>query len=106
MDTWAPIGPAIVTGVPYGDLGVEVRLNGEVVQRGRTSELANGVANLISYISRYVTLEPGDLIFTGTVGRVDGARRAMRAGDVVEVEIEGLGVLRNPIVAMDTAGDR
>ncbi len=100
-DSWAPIGPAIVTGVEFTDLAVEVRLNGEVVQRGRTSELANGVPALISYISRYVTLEPGDLIFTGTVGRVEGARRRMQAGDVVEVEIEHLGVLRNHIVAME-----
>jgi 2-keto-4-pentenoate hydratase/2-oxohepta-3-ene-1,7-dioic acid hydratase in catechol pathway len=99
-DTWAPIGPAIVTGIDFTDLAVEVRLNGEVVQSGRTSELANKVPNLISYISRYVTLEPGDLIFTGTVGRVPGARRAMQAGDVIEVEIEGLGVLRNHIVPM------
>jgi 2-keto-4-pentenoate hydratase/2-oxohepta-3-ene-1,7-dioic acid hydratase in catechol pathway len=99
-DTWAPIGPAIVTGIDFTDLAVEVRLNDEVVQRGRTSELANKVPNLISYISRYVTLEPGDLIFTGTVGRVQGARRAMQAGDVIEVEIEGIGVLRNEIVPM------
>ena len=100
-DSWAPIGPAIVTGIDFTDLGVEVRLNGEVVQRGRTSELANEVSALISYISRYLTLEPGDLIFTGTVGRVQGARRAMRAGDEIEVTIERLGVLRNHIVPMD-----
>ena len=100
-DTWAPIGPVIVAGIDYGDLAVEVRLNGEVVQSGRTSELANDVPNLISYISRYVTLEPGDLIFTGTVGRVPDARRIMQVGDVVEVEIEELGVLRNHIVAME-----
>lgn len=100
VDTWAPIGPAIVTGVDFTDLAVEVRLNGEVVQRGRTSELANSVPNLISYLSRYVTLEPGDLIFTGTVGRVPGARRAMQAGDTVTVEIEGLGTLTNHIVPL------
>jgi len=100
MDSWAPIGPSIVTDFDFLDVAVEVRLNGEVVQSGRTSELANSVANLISYISRYVTLEPGDLLFTGTVGRVPGTRRAMQAGDVVEVEIAGLGVLRNPIIAM------
>jgi 2-keto-4-pentenoate hydratase/2-oxohepta-3-ene-1,7-dioic acid hydratase in catechol pathway len=100
-DTWAPIGPALVTGVDYTDLAVETRLNGEVVQRGRTSDLVNGVANLVSHVSRYVTLKPGDVIFTGTVLFEEGARRAMRAGDVLEVEIEGLGVLRNRIVAMD-----
>jgi len=101
VDTWAPIGPAIVTGADFTDLAVEVRLNGEVVQRGRTSELANKVPNLISYLSRYVTLEPGDLVFTGTVGRVQGARRVMQVGDVVDVEIEGLGTLTNPIVSFE-----
>ncbi len=100
-DTWAPIGPTIVTGVDFTDLAVVVRMNGEVVQRGRTSELANKAPNLVSYISRYVTLEPGDLIFTGTVGRVEGARRAVRVGDVIDVEIEGLGVLRNVIKPME-----
>ncbi|HEX9728583.1 MAG TPA: fumarylacetoacetate hydrolase family protein [Gemmatimonadales bacterium] len=103
-DSWAPIGPAIVTGIDFTDLPVLVRLNGEVVQQGRTSELANKVPALIAYISRYVTLEPGDLIFTGTVGRVAGARRAMQAGDVVEVEIPGIGLLRNHIVPM--SGER
>ncbi len=100
-DTWAPIGPAIVTGIEFTDLAVETRLNGEVVQRGRTSDLVNGVPNLLAYISRYVTLKPGDLIFTGTVARVPDARRIMRPGDVVEVEIENLGVLKNRIVAME-----
>ena len=99
-DSWAPIGPAIVTGVDYLDLGVEVRLNGEVVQSGRTTELANGVPNLISYISRFMTLQPGDLIFTGTVGRVQGARRVMEDGDEIDVEIEHLGTLTNTIVNM------
>lgn len=101
-DTWAPIGPAIVTGIDYLDLGIETRLNGEIVQQGRTTELANGVPNLISYISRFITLMPGDLIFTGTVAREQGSRRQMRAGDVVEVEIEHIGIIRNTIIAMKT----
>ena len=105
-DSWAPIGPAIVTDLDYGDLGVVVRLNGVVVQRGRTSELANKVPALISYISRYVTLEPGDLIFTGTVGRIRDARRVMQPGDQIEVEIEGLGMLHNHIVSMDDGRNR
>ena len=100
-DSWGPIGPAIVTGLDFLDLPVETRLNGEVVQRGRTSDLVNGAANLLSYVSRYVTLKPGDLIFTGTVARVEGARVIMRAGDVLEVEIEGIGVLRNEVVGME-----
>ncbi|MFQ5568424.1 MAG: fumarylacetoacetate hydrolase family protein [Rhodothermales bacterium] len=101
-DSWAPIGPSIVTGIDYTDLAVETRLNGEVVQRGRTSDLVNGVSNLISYISRYLTLMPGDVIFTGTVARIPESRRVMQAGDVVEVEIEHLGVLRNRIVTMES----
>ena len=101
-DSWAPIGPAIVTGIDYTDLAVEVRLNGEVVQQGRTSDLVNGVANLISYISRYMTLMPGDVIFTGTVARLPEGRRVMEPGDVIEVEIEQLGLLRNRIVTMES----
>ncbi len=101
-DTWAPIGPAIVTGIDYLDLGIETRLNGEIVQQGRTTELANGVPNLISYISRFITLMPGDLIFTGTVAREQGSRRQMQAGDVVEVEIENIGIIRNTIIDMKT----
>ena len=62
--------PFTVTGIDYLDLAVETRLNGEVVQSGRTSDLANGVVNIISYISRYITLMPGDVIFTGTVARL------------------------------------
>ena len=99
-DTWAPIGPAIVTGVDFSDLKVETRLNGEVVQTGSTNDLNNSVPNLISYISRYMTLMPGDVIFTGTVGRVPDSRRIMKQGDVIEVEIEKLGVLKNTIVLM------
>ena len=101
MDTWAPIGPAIVTGIDFLDLAVEVRLNGEVVQQGRTSDLTNGVPVLISYISRYMTLMPGDIIFTGTVARLPDTRRVMKPGDVVEVEIDQIGVLSNTIIAMD-----
>jgi len=102
-DSWAPIGPAIVTGIDFSDLKVETRLNGEVVQTGSTSDLNNNVPNLISYISRYMTLMPGDVIFTGTVGRVPDSRRIMKAGDVIEVEIEKLGVLSNKIVTMKTS---
>ena len=100
-DTWAPIGPAIVRGLDLSNLAVETRLNGEVVQEGHTSDLVNGIANLVSYISRYLTLNPGDIIFTGTVARVPESRVRMQVGDVLEVEIEGIGILRNHIVAMD-----
>lgn len=99
-DSWAAIGPAIVTGLDFSDLRVVTRLNGEVVQEGSTSDLIQDVPELISNLSRYVTLLPGDVIYTGTVRFLPGKRRALEPGDVTEVEIEGLGTLRNRIVAM------
>jgi 2-keto-4-pentenoate hydratase/2-oxohepta-3-ene-1,7-dioic acid hydratase in catechol pathway len=92
-DTFAPAGPAIVTGLDPDDLLVETRLNGEVVQQERTSDFIFDCATFISWISGWVTLLPGDIIFTGT----PGATRRMKPGDVVEVEVEGVGVLRNPV---------
>ncbi len=100
MDTWAALGPAIVTGIDYGDLQVEIRQNGDVVAVGRTGQLLNTPAQLVSYLSRYVTLQPGDLIYTGTYPTMSGKDNTVKPGDVVEVEIEGLGMLRNRIVAM------
>jgi 2-keto-4-pentenoate hydratase/2-oxohepta-3-ene-1,7-dioic acid hydratase in catechol pathway len=94
-DTFGPLGPVIVTGLDYDDVLLETLLNGEVVQSQRTSDLLFGVSAIVSYVSRYVTLEPGDLIFTGT----PGTTRAFKPGDVVEVRIEGVGTLRNPAVA-------
>ena len=93
-DTFGPLGPMIVTGLNYGDLLLQTRVNGEVVQSQRTKDLIFDVPTIVSYISRYVTLEPGDVIYTGT----PGTTKAMKPGDVVEVEIEGIGVLRNRIV--------
>jgi 2-keto-4-pentenoate hydratase/2-oxohepta-3-ene-1,7-dioic acid hydratase in catechol pathway len=93
-DTFGPLGPMIVTGLNYGDLLLQTRVNGEVVQSQRTKDLVFDVPAIISYISRYVTLEPGDVIYTGT----PGTTKAMKPGDVVEVEIEGIGILRNKIV--------
>jgi 2-keto-4-pentenoate hydratase/2-oxohepta-3-ene-1,7-dioic acid hydratase in catechol pathway len=93
-DTFGPLGPMIVTGLDYGDLLLQTRLNGEVVQSQRTKDLIFDVPAIVSYISRYVTLEPGDVIYTGT----PGTTKAMKPGDTVEVEIEGIGVLRNKIV--------
>jgi 2-keto-4-pentenoate hydratase/2-oxohepta-3-ene-1,7-dioic acid hydratase in catechol pathway len=92
-DTFGPLGPVIVTGLNYGDLLLQTRLNGEVVQSQRTKDLIFGVAAIVSYVSRYVTLEPGDVIYTGT----PGSTKAMKPGDVVEIEIEGVGVLRNRV---------
>jgi 2-keto-4-pentenoate hydratase/2-oxohepta-3-ene-1,7-dioic acid hydratase in catechol pathway len=93
-DTFAPLGPVIVTGLDYSNLLLTTRLNGEVVQQQRTSDLIFDVPTVISFISRYLTLTPGDVIYTGTPGNT----RGMQAGDVVEVEIEGIGTLRNPVV--------
>jgi 2-keto-4-pentenoate hydratase/2-oxohepta-3-ene-1,7-dioic acid hydratase in catechol pathway len=94
-DTFGPVGPYIATGLNYGDLQLTLRLNGVVKQEERTSRLIHDVAATVSFISRYVTLQPGDLIFTGTPGETS----AIQPGDVVEVEIKGVGVLRNRVVA-------
>ncbi len=94
-DTFGPLGPAIVKGANYGDLLLQTRLNGQVVQSQRTKDLIFDVPTIVSYISQFVTLEPGDVIYTGT----PGATKAMKAGDVVEIEIEGIGILRNRVVA-------
>ncbi len=98
-DTFGPVGPAIVTGLNYNDLLVQTRLNGEVRQSESTADLIFGIDEIVSYVSRYFTLLPGDLIFTGT----PGSTSAMKAGDVVEIEVQGVGVLRNTLVV---AGSR
>jgi 2-keto-4-pentenoate hydratase/2-oxohepta-3-ene-1,7-dioic acid hydratase in catechol pathway len=92
-DTFGPLGPVIVKGLNYGDLLLQTRLNGEVVQSQRTKDLIFDVPTIVSYVSRFVTLEPGDVIYTGT----PGTTRRMNPGDTVEIEIEGVGVLRNKV---------
>ena len=92
-DTFGPLGPVIVKGLNYGDLLLQTRVNGEVLQSQRTKDLVFDVPAIVSYISRFVTLEPGDVIYTGT----PGTTKAMKPGDVVEIEIEGIGVLRNRV---------
>ena len=94
-DTFAPLGPAIATGLDYGRLPLESRLNGQVMQKQSTADLLFDCPAVVSFISRYVTLLPGDVIYTGT----PGSTRAMKPGDVVEVEIGGVGVLRNKVAA-------
>jgi 2-keto-4-pentenoate hydratase/2-oxohepta-3-ene-1,7-dioic acid hydratase in catechol pathway len=94
-DTFGPIGPAVVKGVDYNHLKLIGRLNGKVVQETTTDLLIFPIDHIVSYTSRYVTLEPGDVIFTGT----PGTTQAMKPGDTFEVEIEGVGVLKNKIVA-------
>ncbi len=92
-DTFAPLGPAVVAGIDYGRLLLQTRLNGEVVQKQYTSDLIFDCPSIVSWVSEWVTLMPGDLIYTGT----PGSTRKLAPGDVVEVEIEGIGVLRNPV---------
>ena len=94
-DTFGPLGPAIVVGLDYGNLALESRLNGEVRQSSNTNDLLFDVPTIVSYVSRYVTLLPGDVIFTGT----PGSTAPMKAGDVIEIEVEGVGVLRNTVAA-------
>jgi 2-keto-4-pentenoate hydratase/2-oxohepta-3-ene-1,7-dioic acid hydratase in catechol pathway len=94
-DTFAPLGPAIVTGLDYSNLLLQTRLNGEVVQKQSTSDLIFDCPAIVSRISGWVTLLPGDVIYTGT----PGATRKLAPGDVVEVEIESIGTLRNPVEA-------
>ena len=93
-DTFGPVGPAIVTGLNYNALQLETRINGEVVQSQTTADLIFPVEAVVSFVSQAMTLEPGDVIFTGTPGTTS----ALRAGDVVEVQLEGIGVLKNAVV--------
>ena len=92
-DTFGPVGPVMARGVDYDDLLLQTRVNGQVMQSQRTRDLLFDSSYLVSYVSRYVTLEPGDMIFTGT----PGSTSAMQPGDVVEIELENVGVLRNTI---------
>jgi 2-keto-4-pentenoate hydratase/2-oxohepta-3-ene-1,7-dioic acid hydratase in catechol pathway len=103
FDTFAPVGPTLVTAdeVPNPHaLGIRLRLNGKTMQNSSTAQMIFTVAQLIAYVSVIVTLEPGDLIFTGTppgIGHAMNPPVYLKAGDVAEVEIDGLGVLRNVV---------
>lgn len=96
-------GPWMVTADAFGPVGrqqITLRLNGQVMQQATFDDLIFGVADLIAYCSAFTTLEPGDVIITGTPGGVGGFRQPpifLRAGDVAEVEIDGIGILRNPV---------
>lgn len=95
FETFAPFGPAIATGIDPSNLELITRLNGEVRQHGRTSEMIFDCDYLVSYISHIMTLMPGDVISTGTPSGVG----PMKVGDVVEVEIERIGCLRSSVIA-------
>ncbi len=104
FDTFAPCGPVLVTADevpdPHG-LGIRLRLNGQTMQDSNTKQMIFPVWEVVSYLSQVFTLEPGDLIYTGTPPGVGFARKpplVLKPGDVCEVEIDGLGVLRNPVV--------
>ena len=94
-DSFCPLGPVIATGLDPGNLMLETRLNGERRQQTNTSDLLFSVPHLISFMTRYFTLLPGDVISTGTPSGVGD----VTPGDSVEIEIEGIGVLRNHVVA-------
>ena len=94
MDSFGPCGPWITDEVDPGDLAITTRLNGQVVQQSRTSRFMHSVPALVEFITASMTLEPGDLISTGTPAGIG----PMADGDRVEVEIQGIGVLANPVV--------
>lgn len=104
LDTFCPLGPVIVTRDEIDDpqdLRLRTRVNGELVQDSSTSQMVFGVAELLSYCSHNFTLEPGDVVLTGTpwgCGEFMDPRRSLRHGDVVEVEVSGIGILRNPVI--------
>ncbi|MEM7193350.1 MAG: fumarylacetoacetate hydrolase family protein [Pseudomonadota bacterium] len=92
-DGFGPVGPVITTNLNITDLLLTTRLNGTVVQQESTANMIHSPAKVVSFLSRYFTLKPGDLIFMGTPGRTS----ALQDGDVVEVEIESVGILSNTI---------
>ena len=104
LDTFAPMGPALVTADEVPDpqnLNLRTIVSGEVLQSDNTRNMIFPVAHLIAYLSGIFTLEPGDVIATGTPSGVGLGRvppRYLKAGDVVRIEIEGIGVLENPVV--------
>lgn len=105
LDTFCPLGPVVVTREEIADpqlLRLETRVNGEVVQSSSTAEMIFGVAELLSFCSRYFTLEPGDVLLSGTpwgCGEFMDPKRSLSDGDVVEVEVEGIGSLINTVIA-------
>jgi 2-keto-4-pentenoate hydratase/2-oxohepta-3-ene-1,7-dioic acid hydratase in catechol pathway len=99
-ETWAALYHTIVTGLDYSNLRIEVRLNGEVVAMAQTEDMIYSPARQISYLSHFMTLLPGDLIYTGAARLLPGRRKELVVGDVVEVEIEGIGSLMNRLIPM------
>jgi 2-keto-4-pentenoate hydratase/2-oxohepta-3-ene-1,7-dioic acid hydratase in catechol pathway len=100
FDTFCPLGPWIETDLDSSDLAISTLVNGQVKQQARTSQLERGVAELLAFVSRVMTLLPGDVLLTGTPAGVG----PLEPGDRVEVEVEGVGVLANDVVAEPARG--
>lgn len=98
-DTWQPIGNLFVSGLDYGNLALTGKLNGQVTQDSSTSKMITSVEKQIHYLSHYVTLEPGDLLITGHPAPAAGLR-TLKPGDTMEVTLEGVGSVTNPVVAL------
>lgn len=96
FDTFCPLGPAIWVDPDYGDLSVITRVDGEERQRGATADMLWGIVELLAWVSRHMSLEPGDVVLTGTPAGVG----PLAAGQRLEVEVPGLGVLSNPVEAL------
>ena len=99
-DTWAGLASRIVRGIDYSDLQITTRVNGELLSQGQSSTMINNPARLVSYLSRYMTLQPGDLIYTGAISPEPGMRSNLAVGDVVQVVVEELGSMEQEVVAM------
>lgn len=94
FDTFCPMGPAVATGLDLNDLDIRTELNGQVVQQSNTRDFIRSAEELVSFICHVMTLEPGDVIATGTPKGVGG----LKAGDRVAITVEGVGTLTNPVV--------
>lgn len=99
FDTFCPVGPAIVADLDPSDLAIETRVNGAVKQSSRTAQMVFSPARLVAYVSKMMTLYPGDLILTGTPAGIG----PLAPGDLVEIEIEGIGILANRVSAGSAA---
>jgi 2-keto-4-pentenoate hydratase/2-oxohepta-3-ene-1,7-dioic acid hydratase in catechol pathway len=104
LDTFCPVGPALVPASEIPDpqaLGIRAILNGEVMQESTTQNMVFGVAEIVAFVSQAITLEPGDLIATGTpagVGVFRDPQVFLEAGDEITIEIDGIGALTNPVI--------
>jgi 2-keto-4-pentenoate hydratase/2-oxohepta-3-ene-1,7-dioic acid hydratase in catechol pathway len=92
-DTFSALGPYIVTGLDPNNLNLKARVNDKVVQEENTKMFLFNLQEVIAHVTKSITLEPGDVIYTGTPGKT----AQLHDGDVVEVEVDGVGVLRNPV---------